>query len=157
MNRGPRLKKVEIVDGKINFTCLKEACPTGCCGPFSNIGERPSRIALTEEDVRRIIEAGGSHVIELTEDDTLSMKLSADGTCAALENGRCSIHTFKPTICRAYPFQVDITGDLFGITACPGFGSGYTNIEELSAETTAAKEMRRFLLKDINDEDGEPK
>jgi Fe-S-cluster containining protein len=125
MNRGPRLKKVEIVDGKINFTCLQEACPTGCCGPFGH-GERPSRIALT-------------------------------GKCAALENGRCSIHAFKPTICRAYPFQADIAGDLFGITACPGFGSGYTNIEDLSAETTAAKEMRRFLLKGINKQEAEPK
>ena len=156
MNRGPRLKKVEIVDGKINFTCLQEACPTGCCGPFGH-GERPSRIALTEEDVRRITEAGLSHFIELTEPDTLSMKLSDDGKCAALENGRCSIHAFKPTICRAYPFQADITGDLFGITACPGFGSGYTNIEDLSAETTAAKEMRRFLLKGINKQEAEPK
>ena len=153
MRKEPGLRKIEVVDGQINFGCLREACPSSCCGPFGEAGSslELSQIILTDEDVRRIIENGGSHLIELTEDGTRSMKFSEDGMCAALDHGRCSIHTFKPTVCTAYPFHLDIPGELYGITACPGLGSGWTNIEDLSAEVNAAKELREFCLDQINE------
>src|SRR5258707_12470629 len=103
-----QLKKVEIVDGKINFACLREECPKSCCGPFGGVqrgidsleGREFSEITLTDEDADRIIGAGGAHLVDQTENGTYRMRLLEDGTCSALQDGRCGIHTIKPTLCR---------------------------------------------------------
>jgi Fe-S-cluster containining protein len=152
-----QLKKVEIVDGKINFACLREECPNSCCGPFGGVqrgidsldGREFSEIVLTDEDANRIIGAGGSHLIEQTDKGTYGMRLLEDGTCSAFKNGRCSIHPIKPTLCRAFPFYVDMFVGLCGVTECPGFGSGWTKIEDLSAEIGASTKMYQFWLDSI--------
>lgn len=152
------LKVVQIVDGKINFACLREDCPNSCCGPFGGVqrgidsieGRQFSEIVLTEEDARRLLAAGCSHLIEFTEAGHYRMKLLEDGTCSALKEGRCSIHKIKPTLCRAFPFYVDMFVGLCGVTECPGFGSGWTKIEDLQDEVKAAKEMYTFWLDRLN-------
>jgi Fe-S-cluster containining protein len=152
-----KLKSVEIVEGKINFACLKEECPNSCCGPFGGVqrgidsveGRDFSEIVLTPEDSKRLIASGCSHLIELTGKKKYRMKLHEDGTCIAFKDGRCSIHNIKPTVCRAFPFYVDMFVGLCGITDCPGFGSGWTKIEKLSAEIQASKEMYQYWLDSI--------
>ena len=154
---GKSLKKVEIKDGKINFACLKEECPTSCCGPFGGVqrgidsveGREFSEIVLTTEDYRRAISAGLSHLIEVTEAGTYRMRLHEDGTCTAFKNGRCSIQKYKPTVCRAFPFYVDMFVGLCGVTECPGFGSGWTSVESLKGEIRAAKDMYQYWLDSI--------
>ena len=149
-----QLKTLQIVDGKINFTCLKDECPSSCCGPFGGVqrgidsvdGRQFSEIVLTDEDAKRLIESGCSHLIEPTERGRYRMKLLEDGTCSALKDGRCSIHKIKPTLCRAFPFYVDMFVGLCGVTECPGFGSGWTKIENLQDEVKAAKDMYSFWL-----------
>jgi Fe-S-cluster containining protein len=153
------LKVVQIVDGKINFACLRGDCPNSCCGPFGGVqrgidsieGREFSEIALTDDDVRRLLAAGFSNLIELTQSGHYRMRLLEDGTCTALnKEGRCSIHSIKPTLCRAFPFYVDMFVGLCAVTECPGFGSGWTNIENLQGEIMAAKKMYSFWLDRIS-------
>lgn len=164
-DRSIPLKVVQIVDGKINFACLREDCPSSCCGPFGGVqrgidsveGREFSEIALTGEDASRLLAAGCSHLIEFTEAGHYRMRLLEDGTCSALKDGRCSIHKIKPTLCRAFPFYVDMFVGLCGVTECPGFGSGWTKIEDLQAEVKAAKEMYSFWLDRMSLPSGEAK
>ncbi len=153
-NQPTVLKKVEIVDGEINFACLRENCPSSCCGPFGGVqrgidsveGRKFSEIVLTDEDANRLLSSGCAHLIERTSEAYYRMKLHEDGSCVAFKNGRCSIHAVKPTLCRAFPFYVDMFVGLCGVTECPGFGSGWTKIEDLQGEVKAAKEMYSFWL-----------
>jgi Fe-S-cluster containining protein len=154
-NSDPKqLRKLQVINGQINFTCLKEECPNSCCGPFGGVqrgidsveGREFSEIALTPHDAHKIVQGGYSHLIERTSSGQYKMRLLDDGTCSGLEGGRCSIHAVKPTICRAFPFYVDMFVGLCGVTECPGFGSGWTKIEKLQDEVQAAKEMYTFWL-----------
>ncbi|MFY9619759.1 MAG: YkgJ family cysteine cluster protein [Pyrinomonadaceae bacterium] len=151
------LKKVEIVDGKINFVCLQQECPESCCGPFGGVqrgiesieGRSFSEIILTAEDSGRLLAAGESYLIEMVEEGKYRMKLLEDGTCSALEDGKCSIHRLKPTVCRAFPFYVDMFVGVCAVTTCPGFGAGWTDIEDLTQEIEASGEMYQFWLDSI--------
>lgn len=155
-----KLRKLKVLNGEINFACLKEECPQPCCGPFGGVqhgidsveGREFSEIVLTPDDARRIIAAGASHLLERTAGGKFRMKLLDDGTCTAFEDGRCSIHQMKPTVCRAFPFYVDMFVGLCGVTTCPGFGSGWTPVEDLAREVQAAKEMYHFWLGEIEAE-----
>jgi|SRR6185369_2961208 len=148
------LKVVKLIDGKINFACLREDCPSSCCGPFGGVhsgidsveGRPFSEIVLTPDDANRINSEGYSHLIELTDSGHYRMRLLEDGTCAAFKDGRCSIHKIKPTLCRAFPFYVDMFVGLCAVTECPGFGSGWTKTENLNEEINAAKRMYSFWL-----------
>ena len=83
------------------------------------------------------------------------MNLLSDGTCTAYLNGKCSIHSVKPTICQAFPFYVDMFVGLCAITTCPGFGAGWTKIDKLSSEVEAAKSMYNYWLSMIHQIDKE--
>ena len=149
------LRVIQIVDDKINFACLREDCPNSCCGPFGGVqrgidsveGRPFSEIVLTSEDANRINASGYSHLIELIDGHHYRMKLLEDGTCSGLINGRCSIHEIKPTLCRAFPFYVDMFVGLCAVTECPGFDSGWTKLKNLQGEIDAAREMYSFWLK----------
>jgi Fe-S-cluster containining protein len=162
-NEKADLRKIEVIDGKINFVCLREQCPTSCCGPFGGVqkgidsiaGKKFSEIVLTPEDAQRIIAAGFSHFVELCEDGHYRMRVYEDGTCSALKENRCSIHPVKPTVCRAFPLYVDMFVGLCGVTACPGFGAGWTPVENLKGEVEAAKTMYQFWLDSIVNKPGE--
>lgn len=153
-NQPTTLKKVEIVNGEINFACLRENCPTSCCGPFGGVqrgidsveGREFSEIVLTDEDSNRLLASGCAHLIERTSEGYYRMRLHEDRSCVAFINGRCSIHAVKPTLCRAFPFYVDMFVGLCGVTDCPGFGSGWTKVEDLQDEVKAAKKMYSFWL-----------
>lgn len=156
--RGRQLKTVEIKDGRINFACLKEECPNSCCGPFGGVqrgidsieGRQFSEIVLTEDDTKRLLASGCAQLIEHSAGGNYRMKLQSDGSCIAFKNGRCSIHTIKPTLCRAFPFYVDMFVGLCGVTECPGFGSGWTKVEDLQNEVKAAKDMYSFWLEGMS-------
>lgn len=154
------LRKLHVINGKINFTCLKEDCPTSCCGPFGGVqrgidsieGREFSEIILTPDDAQRLLAGGYSHLIELTEGGHYRMKLHKDGTCVAFKKGRCTINDVKPTLCRAFPFYVDMFVGLCGVTECSGFGAGWTSIDKLSKEIQASKDMYKFWIDSIKSE-----
>ena len=128
---------LKIKDGKINFSCRRELCAHSCCGPFSGISEgiesidnRPfEEIVLTEEDYAALYQHGRADLIEKgfsqgTQKPYYKIALHPDGTCKAFKNGRCSIHAFSPTLCRAFPFYFDMFSGLCAI-CCEGFSDDY--------------------------------
>jgi len=156
-----RLKKEKaiIVDGQINYSCLVGDCPSSCCGPFGGVksgldsldGIDFSEIILTPNDSDKIITSGNVHFVELTDKGYYRMKLHSDGACTAFINGKCSIHTVKPSICRAFPFYIDMFVGLCTVSgSCPGCGGeAWTNLNDLSLEISAAKDMYEFWIERI--------
>ena len=143
-------------DGAINFACLREQCPNSCCGPFGGVqrgissieGRAFSEIVLTPQNYTDLAGAGYLHFAEKVE-GRYRMRLLEDGTCSALRNGSCSIHRVKPTICRAFPFYVDMFVGLCGVTTCPGFGAGFTPLENLKSDFESAKKIYEYWLDEM--------
>lgn len=156
-NSDAKLRKLEVIDGAINFVCLRDKCPSSCCGPFGGVqrgidsveGREFSEIVLTPEDSRLLLSSGLAHLIESVGEHKYRMKLHEDGTCVAFQNGQCSINNYKPTVCRAFPFYIDMFVGLCGVTDCAGFGSGWTKLEDLSDEIEAAKSMYLHWINEV--------
>jgi len=151
------LVKIEISDNRINYVCLRQKCPCSCCGPFGGVqhgidsveGRNFAEIVLTTDDWRRLMDAGCAHLVERAPTGGYRMCLLEDGTCMAFENGQCSINDYKPTLCRAFPFYIDMFVGLCGVTGCPGFGSGWTPLQRLSSEIEASRKMYDFWISTI--------
>jgi len=43
------------------------------------------------------------------------LRTKENGECVLSDNGKCTIHSFKPETCRAGPFTFDVKGDFIGI------------------------------------------
>lgn len=150
---------IKVVDGKINFKCLGKKCPQNCCGPYAgavtgietigNIGFHNT--FLTDEDIVKIEQNGFGFLIDILETGQKVMKLNSDHSCSAFEDGKCTIQQFKPTLCRAYPFYIDMFSGLCGIIdKCPGFGAGETLLSDMAGDINATMEMYGHWIKQIN-------
>lgn len=150
---------IKIKNGLINFSCRMHLCNQSCCGPFagiskelSNVDNRPfDEIVLTPNDYKRIYENGYVNFIEegyseQTGKKYYKMALAPDGTCLALKNGLCSVNSIKPTLCKAFPFYIDMFSGLCAIK-CDGFSNDYwTEIQNCTYAIEAAKEMYEFWI-----------
>ncbi len=109
-----------------------------------------AEIRLTPEDIERLQNAGHDGLIvrrKTGEQTAHYMRLTPDGSCAALSpDKRCSIHPSRPTVCRAFPFYVDLFAGLSMIASCPGVGAGEQTVRELEPEIRAAISMYDFWL-----------
>ena len=60
----------------------------------------------------------------------MALKKMEDGSCVFLKDDQCMIHTFRPGVCRAFPFTFSHSreGLMVGLSAkkqiCPGLGKG---------------------------------
>lgn len=150
---------LKIRNGKINFVCKAGRCQHSCCGPFEgitkelcNIDRRPfDEIVLTPEDYQKIYDNGYADLMEEGYSPEMNktyhrMVLKPDGTCTAWKNGKCLIHDFSPTLCRAFPFYFDMFSGLCAIN-CEGFSDEtWTDIEDCKYALDAAKKMYEFWL-----------
>jgi len=79
------------------------------------------------------------------------MRLNEDGSCKAFINGQCFIHDFKPSICRAFPFYIDMFVGLCVVSgSCPGVGAGWTLLEDIRPEINAAKSIYNFWVNEYD-------
>jgi Fe-S-cluster containining protein len=110
-----------------------------------------AQIRLTPEDVERLQSAGLDHLIVRRgsmDAPHYYLRLKPDGTCTALAPANlCSIHPHRPTLCRAFPFYIDLFAGLTMVSSCPGVGAGEQTVEELREEITAATAMYRYWLR----------
>ena len=150
---------LKIKDGKINFACRRDLCAHTCCGPFSgitsnieSIDARPfEEIVLTEEDYRQFYDHGRADLVETGYSPEMGkhyykIALEPDGTCKAFVNGRCSIHEFSPTLCKAFPFYFDMFSGLCAI-CCDGFSDEHwTDLDNYKPYFEAAKKMYQYWL-----------
>ena len=112
------------------FKCLKNECPSHCCGDFMGISDRLislsglnfSEIILTQEDKERLEKASLSKLIVKRNDGLFTIKTSKGGTCAALFDGQCSIYELRPSICKAFPLYLDLYVGLCADKSCPQSG-----------------------------------
>ena len=152
-------KTLKIQDGKINFFCRRESCEHSCCGPFAGIASsiesidhRPfEEIVLTGEDYNNIYTHGRSDLIEEGWSEEMQKKyykmaLEPDGTCKAFQNGRCTIHEYSPTLCKAFPFYFDMFSGLCAI-CCEGFSDDYwTALKDYQSYIDAARKMYEYWV-----------
>ncbi len=150
-------QQIIIKDNKINFKCLENRCLKSCCGPFcglsnelASLDDRPfSEIILTDKDVDILFKHGHARLIEEAVAPNgkhyFRMKLMPDGTCTALKSGKCSIHAINPTLCKAFPFYIDMFAGLCAIT-CPGFDEDWTTMDALKTYFDATKEMYDYWM-----------
>ena len=121
---------------------------------YANIAIEPKTISLYEaslyEDLSfpRVIFAGREYFLALNSKD--------DGSCIFLSrNGRCSVHPFKPLVCRFYPFvyfekngDIDIDVNENAIGECPGLvDDGKPIPENIRSELIALAKARITELK----------
>jgi Fe-S-cluster containining protein len=125
---------VEIRDNRVNFKCLAEKCETPCCGPFAGLDHSLapcfvssfSDLYLLDDDVARLLKAGRGDLLEHTPEG-FRLRLNDDLSCSAFQNGLCSIHSLRPAVCRAFPFDFDVFAGLVLISKCPGVNSGWSD------------------------------
>ncbi len=134
-----RIEAISREIRKIGFQCQQ-------CGACCRGEEKASCVIVSPPEIDRIIEATGlerSKIVvpypEYIESDegrrfTFEWCLkNEDGKCIFLaEDGRCTIYSARPWICRTYPFALD--GDSIIISECPGVGEAITP-EEADALT----------------------
>ncbi|MHB9130473.1 MAG: YkgJ family cysteine cluster protein [Armatimonadota bacterium] len=112
-----------------------------------------AQIRLTETDVARLQNAGLDYMIVRRRSGAqlaYYLRLHEDGSCTALSPGNyCTIHAARPTLCRAFPFYIDLFAGLSMVTACPGIGAGKCTIDDINDEVEAAVEMYDFWVKSI--------
>lgn len=107
-------------------------------------------IRLSEADVKRLLSNGlGDMIVRRgTRDEPLYfLRLKKDGSCKALgDNGRCTIYGARPTVCRAFPFYIDMFGGLSTIASCPGVGAGRSKLKDHEEEIAAVRELYELWL-----------
>lgn len=106
-------------------------------------------IRLSETDVKRLLQKGlGDMIVRrgTREDPLYFLRLKKDGSCKAFVNGRCSIYESRPTVCRAFPFYLDMFGGLSTIASCPGVGAGRSKLKDHEAEIAAVRELYELWL-----------
>ncbi|MCY3411513.1 MAG: YkgJ family cysteine cluster protein [Candidatus Heimdallarchaeota archaeon] len=126
----------------MGFICTMNA---DCCRRF--------QVQLTDLDVHRIETRGfdlfqfvqdGPAMLKLPRDPSLPVlqywhmkKRPFDGQCVFIEDGRCSIHAFKPHSCRLYPFVLDVvSGGRYAVyyhpsMKCSGLDSVLSNQQQV--------------------------
>lgn len=116
-----------------------------------------AQIRLSEKDVERLQAAGRDDLIVrrgASQTPRHYLRLLPDGTCAALAKDLlCTVHAARPTLCRAFPFYLDLFAGLSMVASCPGVGAGERTVAELSEEIEAVAEMYKLWLAEIGSED----
>lgn len=119
------LRKNKHGEQEINWICLKENCPENCCGYFrdrlpnylSIKGIKHDEILILPKEIsgilnKYIVKKKGNHYL----------KLKKNRFCPIFANGKCNQFDIRPSVCRAYPFYIDLfTGLNIDIT-CPSIG-----------------------------------
>lgn len=111
----------------LKFHCLGGDCPSSCCGSFCPVSDRlrPTgqigfqEIILLPKDRAALVKAGREDLIVDKPDGLSTIKTAKDGTCAALEQGRCTVYQARPAVCRCFPLYIDLYAGICVDGSCP--------------------------------------
>ena len=113
---------------EIRFECIKCAL---CCG---NTRTKVRHVVMTENEANKISEttmhpsADFARRIEGNAPYLYEMRKNRNGMCVFLDQAFCMIYSFRPLVCRFYPFELkpeEKGGYVFSYTdECPGIGRG---------------------------------
>ena len=73
---------------------------------------------LLPEDVKNLEAINCGYLIRTDTDGISTIQTAPDGTCAALDQGCCSVYEARPAICRAYPLYLDMFVGVCALTEC---------------------------------------
>jgi hypothetical protein len=115
---------------EVLFECIR--CGS-CC---RDTDKRRRKIVLTSTDLNRIVDATNLSVNEFCRASHVApepfrhIMRESYGACIFLnKETTCSIYDSRPTICRCYPFsiQIDDSNVVFSVASktCPGLGRGH--------------------------------
>ena len=112
----------------LRFHCSK--CGI-CCGDTK---EKTRHIILLKAEAEQISKATSQPIskfavkIKGKTPYSYEMKKLENGKCIFLENGRCTVYSLRPLICRFYPFELKVLNNnkfMFLYTEeCPGINTG---------------------------------
>lgn len=136
-----------------NFKCLGKDCPNHCCGAFDGISNKLkelsnvkfSEIILLPEDVESIKKAGKEKYIVSEVNGVHKIKTQEDGTCLALEDGKCAIYEQRPSICKAFPLYIDMFAGLCYVNECSAFNPT-SNTEEYKNALKSLLEIYKYWI-----------
>jgi len=107
-----------------------------------------NEIYLTDEDIVKLNNAGKRDLYEGHANGEIVIKLEKDLKCKAFKGGSCSINDIKPTMCKAFPFYIDMFGGLALVgDTCEGVGYGWTDATDFKGEVEACIKMYEYWLK----------
>lgn len=107
--------------------CKGSNCKNNCCLAFNGISDRIkpfgkdvafSDIILSKDDYDRLLKNGHHELVEEGTNGFYKLKTSPEGVCSAFIDGKCKIYSCRPTVCRAYPFYIDMFAGLCTIRDC---------------------------------------
>lgn len=127
--------------GLSKFHCSGQNCPHSCCGSFCQVSDRlyPTgqinfqEIILLPEDRTALLQVGREDLIIDKPDGFSVIKTAKDGTCAALNQGQCSVYKARPAICKCFPLYIDLYAGICIDKHCPNT-EGLT-LESFDSET----------------------
>jgi Fe-S-cluster containining protein len=113
----------------LRFQCTK--CGI-CCGDTQ---QKTRHILLLTCEAKEIAEKTSNTTADFCEETSgntpyiYEMKKTSDGKCVFLKNNNCTIYSFRPLICRFYPFELKPSAGkekyVFDFTLeCPGISLG---------------------------------
>lgn len=147
--------------------CDSKKCKNNCCAVFDGISThltpfggsfKFSDIILSIEDYRLLCENDHIDLIEIGNNGLIKLKTSDNGLCSAFKNGKCTIYDYRPTVCRAYPFYIDMFAGLCTIKDCcaaPQKGNIVDFLDDIKAVISVYKKWityyEQIISKDDND------
>lgn len=145
-----------------NIKCDVNNCKHNCCASFNGVSEtispfgksfKFSDIILSKDDCSILIDNGYQYMIE-SKNGINKLKTLHNGLCSALKNNRCSIYEYRPTVCRAFPFYIDMFAGLCTITDCcvaPKEGKIIDYSEEIKAAISVYKNWIEYYEDILNE------
>ncbi|PWB54560.1 MAG: hypothetical protein C3F06_04170 [Candidatus Methanoperedenaceae archaeon] len=146
---------------RTNFSCAR--CGWCCCRNFDiriteNISRPSNAISIFPGDIRRIIKMTGRKWDEVAEPDKYScfsngddvlvigwiLKRNDEDNCVFYKNGKCTIYSCRPLICRCYPFFMGEKG--IEIMHCEGLWKKTLNENDLEI----GRALKRYELKKLH-------
>lgn len=138
-------------------------CSQCCCGMGQSILLDPLDVYRLEKNLEQSLEQMLSGPVELHVEDGLilpNLKMresSGDGVSASgqqcfflNEQGRCSIHAFRPGICRLFPLGRNYEGDRLNYfllkDACPAKNKSKIKVSRW-LDTEGLREYQQFLIR----------
>lgn len=128
-----------IINNRFNWTCLGLECPTNCCAHMSV--EKSHLVSLFNLPANLIPLSGDNHARlcgSVSRDRLTNVNgmhfINCDdaGRCSLLQDdGGCTIYDLRGSSCRSYPLFIDKYSGVCIDETCPGFGRGWTSLEDL--------------------------
>ncbi|HAS00131.1 MAG TPA: hypothetical protein DEA43_02435 [Candidatus Moranbacteria bacterium] len=151
------VRKNKKGDLQINWICLRDKCAKNCCGAFEDPlpnfvsieGQERYEIEVLPNEIKKLKNDCKDCIKSNADKGKSYMNLYKDHTCVLLKNGMCSKYEKRPSVCRSYPFYIDLFSGLNIDNSCPGVKKGWTNVSDLHINLSSLIKLYKSHIKNI--------